>query len=212
MSTVTIEEVDDDTPVDIDGNSGKKRKRNVTLFEKTMMSLKQPYESIEKKRVAQDFMFMMISGKDMVKKRHHIHVLIDVLKKTYPHVNTEEGFTPIHLDILDRIERSGDQDCYDTLWFFMLAELPSLLHWMIHGDGNSDPPALGNKEWFLYFLRSDSFLELCNSLLDSKIEVDVFAMAVRAESFMTQGPVDIKHLVVQEEMSHQITQGDNNNV
>ena len=195
MSGVTIEEVPEDTPVT------EPKKPKDTNFEKHIKSLKQMYTQIENLRTASDFMYMMISNRNPKAKGEFITTLQTTLMKTFPTSNINEGLSALDCEILNRVIMSEDPDLQDAIWFHALNEMKSLSDWFLYGDpskgdpGKAAPPNIASREAFSYFIRSTDFKELCTSLMDAKIDLQTFAIAMRSEWIMTVGIVDVKDAI-----------------
>lgn len=158
-------------------------------LQKTQRDLKDKYTIIEKDRVKNDFMYMMLSGKDPKERRNHLEALVRMLKQTFSQDAITNGLDTVQMMKLDEVLNSDDPDLLDCLWFLSFRYTNSLLDWFKYGEpaARKAPPPIKNIEMFEHFIKSESFNEFCTSLKDGKMSFKSLAIALRSEYAITVG-------------------------
>lgn len=155
------------------------------------------YTKMDELKVERDFMYMMLSGKKEKERTSHLKDMAKVLKLTFNDTQVERGLSESEKHIIDDIVANGSPDLQDSLWFLSMSVMDSITDWMKYGDraNGTGPPPIGNRDMLDHFLHNGTFKMIRSNLLDNRLDVSGFAIAMRSEYAMTVGFTDVQQNV-----------------
>jgi len=155
------------------------------------------YESINNARIANDFMYMMLSNANIKDKRHFLSHLVDTIEESYGPKTYKNGVDEQEIKFLRWMVSQNNPLYHDALWFFAMYVVQPLRYWLLMGNPESpdpkekEPPHIGDKRCFDFFIKSYGFGHCCETLLNggfnSDSSLEHFVLMIRSEYGMTVG-------------------------
>jgi hypothetical protein len=168
------------------------------FYQEKNKNLLASYDAIHEARVKKDFMYMFLSNANPEEKKSYLKTLVDLIEKNYSDKVIKGGLDEDSIKIFRHVITLGDQIYQDALWFFCMYVVSALRDWMIVGDivNKQNPPRIGNKKQLEWFLRSNGFGNLSESLLNGdfnpEFSLEQFVITARGEFGMSVGIADIR--------------------